>query len=568
VNNRKLNRRGFLRFAALGSAAGIIAACKPETVVETVVKEVEKVVKETVIVEGTPKVVERVVKETVIVEKEAEEPIGFQGTIMYHGGSFRPQESTGPGSPARIVPQVLADEWQAMHPGVTIEFVDSPAGQAPLEWVQTQLLGGTGPDIFALNPIFQTELVDQGKLVPLNDWMEMPNKYEDDTTPWKETFLPPFLNSTTTRSPKGLYGCAPLGVVSTGIFCNLDMLAEAGIDFETAMDWDIHSPSSWADWMDWHRAVIDAGYSAFHDGGYGFRQWWAWGVMADQLLWEYRETLDRLNYHENLPMEGQETMVNLEEIAHAYYCLGFEPWREPAVQDMFRIFKEWSDFFVEGWTSISGGDAVDSFCSGDLAMIWQGSWAVQQLLTDDRRDFEFSSFWLPPVTQETSVYAQDPPILPIGIGGYGMTSLSLHHVTPERGNVEECVDWLMFLTETKNNEALINEVPQFIPANRKAKALPEIQSLFVGIERFEGLAHQGHPVLAPSRWFGTSGKWEPTFYRECEYYWLGERTLDETVVELEALTANVAPDLVRNNAIQYSESGAWDLTQWECEPDL
>lgn len=566
MEEHRMSRRLFLRGVVISSAAAVVAACKPEVIVETVVKEVEKVVKETVIVEGEAKVVEKIVKETVIVEKEAERPAGFQGTIMFHGGSYIPTESTGPGSPAREVPQRLADAWQELHPGVRIEFVQSPAGQAPLDWVQTQLLGGTGPDIFALNPIFQTDLVDDGKLVPLNDWMEMPNKYGGGEVPWKETFLPPFLNSTTTLSPKGFYGCAPLAVVSTGVFCNLDMLQEVGIDFESAMDWDIHSPPSWADWMDWHRALIDAGLPAFHDGGFGFRQWWGWGVMADQILWEYRETLDRLNYHENLPLEGQETMINLEEIAHAYYCLDFEPWREAAVLDLFRIFKEWSELFVPGWTTIDGAQSLDMFCTGDLAMVWNGSWSVRQLLNDDRRDFEFSSFWVPPITHETSQFAQDPPILPIGIGGYGTTSLSLHHVTPTRGNVEECVDWLMFLTEANNNEQLVNEVPEVIPANRAAKALPEIESLFVGIERFEGLAHQGHPVLAPSRWFGTSGKWEPGFYRECEYYWLEQRSLEETLVAIEELTASVAPELVRENSIQYSESGAWDLTQWECDP--
>ena len=75
----RVTRRKLLRILGLGSTAAIVASCKPEAVVETVIKEVEKVVKETVIVEGTPKVVEKVVKETVIVEKEAA-PTGFQGT--------------------------------------------------------------------------------------------------------------------------------------------------------------------------------------------------------------------------------------------------------------------------------------------------------------------------------------------------------------------------------------------------------------------------------------------------------------------------------------------------------
>jgi peptide/nickel transport system substrate-binding protein len=69
----KLNRRDFLRGAAMTAAGAALIACQPQTVIvekEKVVKEtveVEKVVKETVQVE-----VEKVVKETVQVEKVVE----------------------------------------------------------------------------------------------------------------------------------------------------------------------------------------------------------------------------------------------------------------------------------------------------------------------------------------------------------------------------------------------------------------------------------------------------------------------------------------------------------------
>ena len=74
-----LSRRAFLRLSAFG-ASGLLAACAPKIIKETVIVEkavekvvtkiVEEVVKETVIVEGTPEVVEKVVTKVVEVVVE------------------------------------------------------------------------------------------------------------------------------------------------------------------------------------------------------------------------------------------------------------------------------------------------------------------------------------------------------------------------------------------------------------------------------------------------------------------------------------------------------------------
>ncbi|MBM3188807.1 MAG: ABC transporter substrate-binding protein [Chloroflexi bacterium] len=74
---KRITRRALLRYAGIASG-GLLAACQPKIVRETVVVEkevvkevtkiVEKRVQETVVVEGTPKVVEKIVKETVVVE--------------------------------------------------------------------------------------------------------------------------------------------------------------------------------------------------------------------------------------------------------------------------------------------------------------------------------------------------------------------------------------------------------------------------------------------------------------------------------------------------------------------
>ena len=68
MKSKALSRREFLKGIGLAAGGAALAACQPQTVI------VKETVKETVIVEGTPKVVERevekIVKETVVVEQK------------------------------------------------------------------------------------------------------------------------------------------------------------------------------------------------------------------------------------------------------------------------------------------------------------------------------------------------------------------------------------------------------------------------------------------------------------------------------------------------------------------
>jgi hypothetical protein len=74
---KRLSRRAFLRAFGAGAAAAALGACAPKTVLveKEVTREVEKVVKETVMVEGEPVEVTKVVKETVVVKEEVEKEV-------------------------------------------------------------------------------------------------------------------------------------------------------------------------------------------------------------------------------------------------------------------------------------------------------------------------------------------------------------------------------------------------------------------------------------------------------------------------------------------------------------
>ncbi|MBN1399217.1 MAG: extracellular solute-binding protein, partial [Anaerolineae bacterium] len=128
-------RRAFLKAAAALSATAL-AACQPKVVEVTrvVEKEVEKVVKETVVIEGTPQVVEKVVKETVVVQVKP--TVAEKVTIRFHEG-IRPADT---GRAEQIFAQ-FAEE----NPG--IEIKNEPLPENWPDKTLAMMAAGTAPDV-------------------------------------------------------------------------------------------------------------------------------------------------------------------------------------------------------------------------------------------------------------------------------------------------------------------------------------------------------------------------------------------------------------------------------------
>ncbi|OPZ71125.1 MAG: Bacterial extracellular solute-binding protein [bacterium ADurb.Bin478] len=368
--------------------------------------------------------------------------------------------------------------------------------------------------------------------MPLNDYLELPNKYTpEDTTPWKMTFKSPFQ---TTFSSKGQWGAIPLDLVSTGVYINVDLFNSVGIDVKNEIVPELGSPKDWATLIEWCKKIKDAGYFAFSMSGY-ILEWWLQGVLGDQLFWNLIPDFDKLNYHELTPKMFQEGLISQEEVFMQYLCNDAKMFELEGTRTMFEIFKDLSQYMPDGFVSADTmwSAAWDLYLQGQLAMFWDGSWRVGSIMQDDRRKFEFSSFWLPPLTKDTTPLAKDPPILPIGVGGYGSLAYAIHRKCIAEGKVDACIDWLMYITTPERDETIVNEVPSFIPANKKSKSLPEVENLFVGETRL--IAGAGHYWPVPMNWFsGEESKYTDTFKREMTLYLLGEQDLDKFMANADA----------------------------------
>ena len=547
--NSKMKRRDFLKVSALSSLALVAAAWGPTPTTKAVTATVPA---------AAPKAPEKT-------------EIAFTGEIWFDAQIYTPTSEKvdpDPYAPIREAMKTLATEWMVLHPGIQLKFYFYPSALAGIErsdWLNVQRIGGTGPDIYRESLSVLNTRADVGWVVPLNTYLEMPNMHTPaDTTTWKNTFKSPFQ---TFFSPKGLWGGIPMDLVSTGVYCNLELFDSVGIDLATEIVPALGSPADWATLISWCNLFKEAGINAFSMGMY-ILEWWLQGVLADQLFWNLTPTFDVLNYHTPMPMVLQENLISQEELIMQYTCNNWKAFAEPATRTIFEIYKELTQFMPDGFVNPDmWWSAYDLFIEGNLAMFWDGSWSVGPITQDTRREFDFSSFWLPPLTQATTPLAKDPPLLPIGVGGYGGISYGIDSSCIAKGNVYDCVDWLMFITTPEHDELVVNEVPSFVPSNKNSDSLPEVEKLFVGETRLVGGA-SGHPWPVPMDWFNDpEGKYTKTFKREMTMYLLDQQDLDTFMTHMDESTKNALPAIIRASAIQYSYTGSWDLTEWTCEPN-
>lgn len=157
MEKRKLSRRDFLRLSAAAAAGVIVAACAP----------------------ATPQVVEveKVVKETVVVEKEAPAKAGPVEIVMWHqwGGDL-PGMST-----------VLAnfDEKIGVDKGIRVrkQFVAAEAGTQASQKFMSSIVGGSPPDCYWFDRFLVPAWAAQNLLVCLDGYADAAGIDRDDFMP-------------------------------------------------------------------------------------------------------------------------------------------------------------------------------------------------------------------------------------------------------------------------------------------------------------------------------------------------------------------------------------------------
>ncbi|MCC6454575.1 MAG: extracellular solute-binding protein [Caldilineaceae bacterium] len=402
--------------------------------------------------------------------------LAYEGEITMYAQAYTPVEPTvNLPNPPRYLNRIVA-EYQALHPNIKITLIPplSP-GSDYITWVRTQAAGAQLPDIVWLQAGQVNEQLPRGMFEPLTDYLEQSNPYVPEGQPGRDRWFDGFEGFVMefVQASDGNWYQVNGDYVGTAIFYNKDMFTEAGLDPETP-------PQTWSEFMAAHQALQNAGMQAFAFplGPSAFIWSWWHRVGATQF---YGDRFDELNVDNN--------QFRLSPYALARnYATGTWQTSDPRYQETFRILKDWSQYWVEGALSMDIDDTFRMFVNGDVAMYWNGSWAVPQTLDNPDVQFEWATFPLPTFDEDYTEFAVGIPAPMIGGPSAAFQySISTQQadstMSPEK--LEAAVDFLKFLTAPQSAGPMVNDLGSFIPTIQGTKPLPTMTDLIESMSNTE-----------------------------------------------------------------------------------
>ena len=239
------------------------------------------------------------------------------------------------GSVVQPIAEELIKEFEAEHPGVTIEMDAEATGDLRTK-LTVQAASGELPDISWCPQSYSRQFIKDGLII---DWAQ----YIKDDPEWKAQFSDAVWDGLT--EPSGQITLAPMEAAIDSLYYNATMFEEHG--------WQV--PKTWDEFIALCKAINDAGITPIVTGGKDSR--FAW--MASAIL------------------ARSAGLDNFKEL-----CFGdaIDKWNDPkyGFTDAVAKFKEMVDAgaFPNGVLGMSATEADQVFANGEAAMYYEGAWKV------------------------------------------------------------------------------------------------------------------------------------------------------------------------------------------------
>jgi raffinose/stachyose/melibiose transport system substrate-binding protein len=342
------------------------------------------------------------------------------------------QLEADPKHPAYSVHELL-QQWNEMYPNVDLEY-EYIGGQSVVDkftWIKTHMLSETLPDVVMI--YFPGEdYFNRDYMYDLAPELDKPNPYSANAT-WRADFPQDAqVVKNMTQPDGGMYvaGFTQSGNVgATSFVYNQDIFDEVGVDV----------PKTWDEFLDIQAKIKAAGYTPFLQptaGPLGWLQDWPRWVIQWQLFDDVFAEVD---------IQEPFDTVTQYEIVRAYKKGILTP-NDPRYKESWRMMKEWSQYWQEGFLAPPEGDA---FVEGKAAMQHTMTLWIPQIASNPNVTFDWGTFYQPPITKASSRFATGAVPQRVGNSGAG-ASASMYFMIPQttvkRGRLDMGLDLIKYIT--------------------------------------------------------------------------------------------------------------------------
>lgn len=366
----------------------------------------------------------------------------------------------------------VARDYQAIHPEVIVEQIAIPR-RVWEAWMQTQLVGGTAPDLLQLvhndpNPILR-------HFRPVNEAMAEPNPYnagtELEAVPWRDTFIGPLLEPPT-YWPWYLntYG-VPTTVFTPRLYYNRRLLQEITGSAEPPRTYD-----EFVALCQQVRAWSQATGREAHPIA-GARPVPPNDQLFMRLLRNQAQTLTPV-VDRTRSLGGGTATGDLRGIARDAAFDGIWSLRSPEIQSGFALVREVGRFFQPGFLQATRDESMFLFLQERALMIMSGSWEYQAIA--GQAGFPIGAFRLP------EPEAGHPRFGRFVLGPTSEAGTSMRGafaVTKQSRHPEIAIDFLQFLT-SKAAHAKFARQSGWLPVVRGVEPIDALKPFYPALEGY------------------------------------------------------------------------------------
>lgn len=343
----------------------------------------------------------------------------------------------------------MARLYRETHPNVVIIQDAIPEGTYG-QWVSTQLMGGTAPDIMQVGAMLPGNIwlsYYNRYFYPISRYVNAPNPHNAGTDiadlPLRQTYKDGMKTAYVTEMQE--YMSVPLSLFGVRIFYNKDLLKQitgsdvAPLDYRKflAVCEQIRATPN---------EVTGQPYIPIAGSAYHFGHWD--GMMFSPVTYG---AFRRADFNRDGFVGNDETFVAFKAGLLDFYYPPYALW--------LKMLREVTDYFQVGYTGLGRDEAVFLFAQQRAVFMTTGTWDARSLQEQAKGQFEVGIMDFPIPSRDDPVYGEvvEGRIYESPGGGFQFG------VSRNSRNIDVAVDFLLFLASQKGNEKL-NGIIGWIPA--------------------------------------------------------------------------------------------------------